>query len=322
LLPLLWKRLYRKDRSRSDGVTGISLEKTGMCLAHVQTDEGGAPRLLHGGFYPCKEHERAPELTLVLKSLGLSGSCGRLILDRTDYRVFQAPIPDVPPGEVREALRWRMQELLDFPADEAEIEYFPIPSTSKSGGGGMVNAVVCHKTLLQSHSALCETAGIELEAIDIAELALRNLAVRLPESEQGVALLHLEETRGIVQLQKGGVVYISRNLDFGARQMDATFSLEDNSPGGGVIDRLALEIQRSLDYYESHFGMSPIARLVVAPIAGNTQDLVDRLNRALGMIARAMDVSALIPCSERLDDATQQRCLPAIGVALGRMAQV
>lgn len=286
-------------------------------MAHVQTDDSGVANLLHCGFYPCREAERGSELLALAKRLGLAGSCCRLVLDPADYRMVQTAAPEVPPEEMREALRWRVQELLDFPADEAEIEYFPMPSTRQPGRGGMVTAVVCRRSLILSHSALCEAAGLALEVIDIPELALRNLALLLPESERGVALLYLEETRGMVQLQKGDVVYISRELDFGVRQLEPVLAGEDDGPEGGVIGRLALEIQRSLDYYESYFSMPLVASLVVVPIAGNTQALVDRLNQALGVISRAMDIAALMPCRERLDDATQQRCLPTIGAALG-----
>jgi MSHA biogenesis protein MshI len=82
------------------------------------------------------------------------------------------------------------------------------------------------------------------------------------------------------------------------------------------MDVLALEIQRSLDYYESYYGLPTLGSLVVAPLTRHTQQLVDRLNQSLGVICRAMDASALVHCREPLEDAIQQAALPAIGVLL------
>lgn len=318
MLPVLWSRFFRKRGSRQCGVTAIAFAKGGICLANVRVTGPGEASLHYCGFSPCVEDDRGGELAALVKALGLSGSYGRLVLNQSDYRMFQTPAPEVPLSEVREALRWRLQELLDFPAEEAEIEYFPIPNPQQSGRGDIVNAVICRKSLLEYYSALCKGAGLELDVVDIRELALRNLALRLPESDRGVALLYLEDARGMLHIQKGNMLYISRALDFGVRQMESVLADGEYDYGEGIISRLALEIQRSLDYYESHFGMPPIAGLVLAPIKDNAQALADRLIQALGVMNRIMDVSTLIHCRERLDDLTQQQCLPAIGAALRR----
>lgn len=244
-----------------------------------------------------------------------------MVLPGGQFRLLQIAAPDVPREEIREALRWRIHDLIDYPADEAEIEYFPMPTSKQSHRESMVTVAVCRSVLIRELIELAQNAGLVPEVIDIPELCLRNLAAGFPEVERGVALLFVEQIRGLLIIQKGSDVYVYRDVEVHGEALADSLADPDSLRSGRLIDYLALEIQRSLDYYESYYGMPPIASLVVAPLANHTQMLVDGLNQSLGVIARAMDVSAIVPCRERLDDATQQRCLPAIGAALRRSEQ-
>ncbi|MDD5033330.1 MAG: pilus assembly protein PilM [Methylococcaceae bacterium] len=315
-----WMRFFRRSKPRQGEIVAVSLVHGGICIAHVQT---GGPKLLQCGFYPCADERREQKLAQVVESQGLAGCACRFVLDSGDYRLLQINAPEVSAEEMREALRWRVQELIDFPAEEAEIEYFPMPSSQLPEGGVMVTAVACRRSVIQAYCELGKKAKLALEVIDIPELALRNIASQFPESENGVALLYLDENRGRVQLQKGDMVYVTRMVEFGSRELAAVLISDEKNETDGVFGRLTLEIQRSLDYYESYFDVPPASTLVVAPIAVGTPVLVSRLRQALGLrlTTRVLDTAALIPSSERLDDVSQQRCLTAIGAALRQEAK-
>jgi len=270
----------------------------------------------HAGYHACAEEDRGRVLRDAVDRLNLAGAHCRLVLSPFDYRMLQTVAPEVPEQELRDALRWRVQEMIDFPAGEAAIEYYRLPSPRQAGEGTTLAVLVCRSDLIRAHSELCEGAGLNLGIIDIPELALRNLGARLPECRRGVALLSLQEERGTLQLQKGEEIYISRGLSFGSGLFEGALAGTAAGDEDAAMERLALEVQRSLDYYESFFGQSPVAGLVVTPIAAGTQQLVDGLNRSLAVIARAMDLGALVSWHERLDDATQQKCLTAVGAAL------
>jgi MSHA biogenesis protein MshI len=81
-------------------------------------------------------------------------------------------------------------------------------------------------------------------------------------------------------------------------------------------NNLALEIQRSLDYVESYYGIPPISGLAIIPLAKYTQNLLDILNKNHGITARIMDLSAIVDSDILLDDVTQSYCSPVIGATL------
>ena len=115
-------------------------------------------------------------------------------------------------------------------------------------------------------------------------------------------------------MQRKETVFVSRSLDFGSRKLAGDFAGDDEL--GGLFGRLALEIQRSLDYYENYFGMAAVKCLTVCPIAEDAMDLLGRLNRTLGLATNTLDIASLIACPEMPDVFTQQCCMPTMGLAL------
>ena len=72
-----------------------------------------------------------------------------------------------------------------------------------------------------------------------------------------------------------GALYLARRIDLGARS--DTLSLD----GGAESDTqaLAIELQRSLNYYESHYDRAQIADVFVASGDARAQQLLERLRR-------------------------------------------
>lgn len=320
MLKKISDRLFHKLTPSGGSVAALSLLQSGIGLAIAQAECQGLPRLIHAGFYPCTVDRREQELAAIVGRWGLSSRTCFLVLDPADYRLLQTNMPEVPVEELREALRWRIQDLLDFSAEEAEIEFFAMPASLLPGRNAMASVVACRRTLIQRQLEQCGKFNLKPKVVDICEMALRNVAESLPESGKGLAFLHMGKTRGILQLQKNDTVYVTRMMDFGSQELFQDFLGRDEDDLGGVFGRLALEIQRSMDYYESYFGVSPMSSLVVCPVDGGTDELERRLNQALGLTTRTMDLAEVMSCEEPPDVSTVQLCLPVIGLALRGLA--
>jgi MSHA biogenesis protein MshI len=83
-----------------------------------------------------------------------------------------------------------------------------------------------------------------------------------------------------------------------------------------LFDRIALEVQRSLDYYDSHFRQSPITTLALAPMPREVPGLVDYLKANLSINVITMDLTKLMECEVDLKPELQSACLTVLGAAL------
>jgi MSHA biogenesis protein MshI len=190
--------------------------------------------------------------------------------------------------------------------------------------------VASRTSTVQQHIDLLESSGLNLNAIDIPELVLRNIAALLPEDKNGVATLYIGRQQGMLVMTRGKTLFLSRRIDLGLEQLKRYLNTpadEDElvldgeepsmpAPLQRALDNIVLEIQRSLDYYESHFSLPPVSGLVMAPMEENIPGMMGYLGGNLGVPVRQLDLNALIECDETLTDQLQSQCLFAIGAAL------
>ncbi len=83
-----------------------------------------------------------------------------------------------------------------------------------------------------------------------------------------------------------------------------------------MIDQITLEIQRSLDYYDSHFAQPPVQTVLVAPCVPEVPFLTAAIGAKLNFTVRALVLEDLFPGSKLPDSPERARCLTAIGAAL------
>jgi len=83
-----------------------------------------------------------------------------------------------------------------------------------------------------------------------------------------------------------------------------------------ALDAIVLEVQRSLDYYESHFAKPAINSLVIAPLPYETPGMIEYLASALGMQVRLLDLNAVLDTKMPMSNEQQAHGFYAIGAAL------
>lgn len=222
-------------------------------------------------------------------------------------------LPNVPAEEIKAAVRWQIKDLLDFPVDEAVIELFDMPEKSNSGKALMAYAIATRRSTLQQHIDRIHEAGLKLDAIDIPELCVRNITALLPQDADGVALLHFREDRGILTITRQGLLYVTRHIDIGLRALNA--ASEGAHSSDDRLSAVVLEVQRSLDYYESHYDRRPITELVLDPL-GSLGRLPELLHEQLGLAVSPLDLSKYFELQVDIPTEQQSACLFAIGAAL------
>ena len=300
---------------------GLAVLPAGLALASVQRSVGATPRLMRCEFHALTR-QADPGLTLrtVVLQQGIEGTASfRLVLSPDEYQLHLVESPDVPDSELREAVRWRIRDLIDFPVDEAAIDVFDMPQQAGTGRetGKMMCVVVARNPVIAQKAAMVNRSGGELDVIDITDLALRNVLSLTPADSTGVALLYVEPTYSLILITAESTLYLSRRIWIGANELAGLAGLE---PGHEefrrVGDALAMELLRSLEYYESHFSRPAVESLYVAPVGAAGSALRGYLGQALNVQVQDLDLNKLLDTAEPLSNEQQARALLAIGAAL------
>jgi MSHA biogenesis protein MshI len=300
-----------KKSSIAKARVGLAFSREHLAVAVVRRD-GGAPVLERCELLPMPSGSGGNAVTTVIRAAGLPRVPVSTVLRYGDYQLVLVEAPDVPPAELRAAMRWRLKETIDFRVEDAVIDVFDVPAQNRGAQGRMMYAVAAQRSAVERHSgALAEIPTFDV--IDVPELCLRNLATLLPAAASGVALLHLGEKMATVILVRGTTFYFARQMDLQAALPTAA----ENDPDAQLdADSVVLELQRSLDYYERHFDQPPITRIAVSPSGKRASLLAADLGRETGFEVETLDLASLLRCETSIAAAVHPGCLLAVGAAL------
>jgi MSHA biogenesis protein MshI len=313
----LLKKLIKKT-SVSPGIVAVSFLSNGFALAVTDYKEKNRPRLLHCEFVMAEDQQIQPQLELLVKQHRLEEYDCHILLSQDQYRSISMETPGVNNDEIKQALRWRIADMIDYPVDQAIIDYYPMPRSNRANTQMMLEVVAAQEQTLSVLCKQCKQVGLKVKVIDIQESALRNLATLLVENEQGIAILHLQKETGRIIIQKQGEIYLSRKISTGYQLLDDEGLNQSTELLTMEQDNLALEIQRSFDYVENFFDVPPINGLAAVLMPINSHSIFNFLNKTHGITARAIDISAIMDGDCIMTDATQNICAPVIGASLRR----
>jgi MSHA biogenesis protein MshI len=260
--------------------------------------------------------EAGNDLQTLLKREQLHRHRLAICLDRSRFNLSLVEAPAVAPSEIPQALAWKVKDLIDYPLEQMVLDYVDVPATKSSTA--MVYAVTSHEARIQELVREVDQVQGSLERIDIPALALQNLASRLALTDEGVALLNLTHRDSLLTLGRGEKLYLSRSVDALCSQLRTGALPAGQLQSSPLLDDLLLDIQRSLDYYDSYFVDPPIRHLIIPSMGDLYDELIDFLDQNLAVDVRRLDLEeVLVPGPElKLEGEYFGELTLAIGVAM------
>jgi MSHA biogenesis protein MshI len=312
--------LFGKNR-KTAGWLGISLQQDGALAACVRRLDAARPKVERIGFFAAQK-AAAAALERLAKDMQAERCECTTILAADEYQLLSVEAPNVPADELKTAIRWRLKDMLDFHVDDATIDVLDVPlETGAPARNHSMYVVAARNQLLAQRQELFGAAKIPLSAIDVPEMAQRNVSALLEPEGRGVALLSFDDEGGLLTVTYGGEMYLSRRIDVRLAQLQE----QDAERQNACRERIALELQRSLDHCDRQYHFITLAKLVLAPLGGVDSGLRDYLAANLYLPVEALDLAQVFDLSavaELRQAAQQQRYFLTLGAALRREEKV
>ena len=286
----------------------------GVCMAHVRRVTDGKPLVT-----VCTVSQVHAVDGHALEKLGKELHLGQYrcttLLNPSEYQVLLVEAPNVPPEEMKIAIRWRIKDMLDYHVDDATVDVLDIPP-EKSGPAKShsMYAITARNQVIEQRQALFEAAKMLLSVIDIPEMAQRNISALLEPEQRGLALLSFDAGGGLLTITFGGELYFSRRIDITSRQLVEAVEQQKVSH----FDRITLEMQRSFDHFDRQFHFITLTKMMLAPLPG-VEGLREYLALNLYVSVEALDLAEVFDFSAVPDLARpvrQAQCFTVLGAAL------
>jgi MSHA biogenesis protein MshI len=324
-----------KKRKSKNPVIGLHFTPDGIAVAQVICVPDQMPRLLMCGACEITPEQSPEEMKSLYKDIVKKVKSKNFVVNTTvqqqDRQLLLVEAPQVEPSELNEATKWKVKDMISFDIDEAVIDVIEIPDIKELKRSPMIYAVLIKRDKINEIIAMCERCDATLSVIDIPDLAQRNFAALLPEDQNGVAILSINETNSLLTITRKGELYLSRELETGFEQLMANVQNQDLHPESDTselvvenssiallqsLERMVLEVQRSLDYYESQYNQPQISALFLAPFAYDIPEIKEYISTQLGIKTKILDFNLIFATDDPISRELQSDTFYAVGAAL------
>ncbi len=258
--------------------------------------------------------------------------------------------------QVANAVRFRAQEVLPIPIEEAVLDYQVLSESVDAEGQPTkkVLLVVAYRDLIESLAAACRDAGLKLVGIDLEAFALLRALTAPPapdEDRSALVAVSIGAERSTLAVSEGLTCEYTRVLDWGgaaltgglaralgieaaeAERIKRELSLDGDSVPAGLqpdqaaqardaiqlgLQSFARELVSSLQFYQSQSDSLGIREVVLAGGTANLGGLAGALERFIGVSVRIGDPLAAVSARKARDLASDPSFTVPIGLGMGR----
>lgn len=244
----LARKLFNKKKQL---VVGISFARESVSLC-VLTQDNSRIKWTHDTEFGHKDW--ASDLKVFIKENDLSGAKCYVSLSSYYYQFLQLDKPAVPAEELHAALAFPIQEMLG--ANEALCYDFTDQVIQVSGQNKLSVIAVPEKDITEI-SATIFNANLALVNIGIEELA----SVELTPLQDDSILTLVQETGEeiVLNIVRNKSLYFTRRI----KGFENLGSYTQKELDMGLIDNLCVQLQRSMDFFESQLRQAPVKKVII-----------------------------------------------------------
>lgn len=284
-----------------------------VTVAAPATGGEGKPCVLACATLPDAE-VGTPSLTALSQRLGNQAAHWIFTLDRDDYQILVLPEPAATPEELEQTIRWSISEQIAYPPDQASLAWMRIPDFERQPNRQQkLYVMVAPRALVDDYARQFREARLPLEVIDVHETAQRNIANLSAAPGEGVAMLRVAEHGIEFTISHEGELHFHRWI-----QDELGHGKLEPEAARRAMERLMLQIQRSLDYVDRNLPFIGLSRVLLAPLP-RPMAMEEFLRSNLMLPVEKLDLADCFDLSltpELLQEGSQAQFFTALGSCL------
>jgi len=292
--------------ANNDRQIGIEFLPAGVAIAQVHTGKKLSGQLLSSDFLPAiGQQAQARALHQWVHSNDLQKRNCVCLMSRDDFNIHQVEKPKVDDAELISAVTWRIKDLIGYDVGSVVVDFYPMPISHKNNTQHL-SVITAEDSTVAAYVECIKSSGLKLVAIDVPSLVGSNFKKVQQSTGQTLAILSLTEFSGYLNIFHDTDLYVSRDFKIGTSKLSQVTADDE-----WTYDSLLLEIQRSMDYFESYYGLGSVSKLLLFPKIPATEKLTTYLQNLI-----TFDIDFVTENDPEASNALELHCFHAYGAAL------
>jgi MSHA biogenesis protein MshI len=290
---------FFKSRRRPGWLT-VNVTPEQVDIAHITRNGSQRPQVLISDSFR-KEGSDTLTLARLRREFELGSYRCTTLLRSGEYQILQIEAPNVPEEEIKAAAGWKVKDMIDYPVERATVEVLTIPSGGAGAGrSASLFAIATRDETVRQRALLFEGSG--------------NISALLESEGRALGMLCFDNQGGLLTITQGGELLLSRFLDVTVQHLTETTGERRLQ----VLDRVGLELQRSMDFFDRQPNSVALTRLLIQPMPQGS-DVLEYLTNNLSVPVEVFDLETVldfsrVPALKNLQ--RQAQCLHMLGAAL------
>lgn len=250
-------------------------------------------------------------------------------------------LPVMPTEELEEQIHWEAEQYIPFDINDVNIDFQIISPDDIDSSKMNVLLVASKKDIINDYLAVFSEAGLRLTVVDVDSFAIQNAYELNYEvnPEDVIALVNIGASVMNMNIVKDGLSLFTRDVQVGgalfneeiqkqygvnneeAEKMKISMSEKDQKFREILTrsnDTLAIEMRRSLDFYNSTAGDGKISKVYLSGGGAKTSLLREAVSQKLGIPVEILNPFAKVNFNEQTFDSEYlDEIGPLVAVAMG-----
>jgi type IV pilus assembly protein PilM len=337
--------------SKKKDTIGVDIGSSAVKLVQLRESKGGY-QLVNIGIHPLPA-EAIVDNTLMdsssvvetirnmVASLGIGAKEAVCSISGNAVIIRKISLPVMPVEELEDQIHWEAEQYIPFDINDVNVDFQILSPDEQDPSKMNVLLVASKKDIINDYMAVFAEAGLKLVVVDVDSFAVQSAyeTSYLPGPDDVVALVNIGASITNLNIVRDGVSLFTRDVQIGGNlyneEIQKQFGLsseeaEQKKLTAGddpklmeilqrVNDTIAMEMRRSLDFYNSTAGEGKISKVLMSGGGAKTTLLMETVQERLSLPVEMMDPLAGVAVSEKdfnLDYLREVAPLMAVAVGL------
>ncbi|MGE0787106.1 MAG: type IV pilus assembly protein PilM [Sandaracinaceae bacterium] len=339
--------------SEGNNLVGVDIGSSSIKVAELKEKRGGARALVGFGYHPLPSETivdghimNTGAVVEGLSKLFHKAKRRDVALRVSGHSVIikKITMPFMTTAELEEQINWEAEQHIPFDLAEVQIDWNVLNQRADQGQMDVL-LVAAKKEEINDLTNLALEAKLKPRVVDLDAFSVQNAfeaAYGPAPTEQTIVLIHVGASLTTLNILAEGTTSFTRDIGNGGQHIteeiqralgishEEAEAYKCGGDGRGlvprevpeiitqVVDQLAGEIQRSLDFYLATSGGGEVGRVLVSGGTANIRALLDAIEQRCRVpVERLEPLRMAVPEGKRVDPALLSARASQATVALG-----